>query len=406
MGDFQERVLLLDAHRSQSVDFARSMSKRDIGVTAGCRSQLAPGMLTKHVDERYIYPDPNEDPEQFVEHLIQFLRRYSHTAVVPMGDRTHTILSKHKERIAETETLVGVEDWEKFAIANNKIALVEIAETCSVPVPDTYTPDSITDVRELKDELSYPVLLKPRVTSVQDSEGRYREARIGEDNYVESPSGLVATFRSFLEGGEYYQRDPPFIQEVVPGTTVATGALAEDGEIRAAFQEKRLRTYPTDGGVGAVRTGIHEPEMFAYSQEIVEALEWTGPVYVEFMETPDGEYYLIEVNGRYWGSLGLAVNSGVDLPWYHYQQLRGDDFETDYSYRIGLRQRRLFYTDIKWMLAKLSGGELDAIPTFLRSFFDTTDDVLRLDDPLPAVGSVAWAGKRIFEKATHSVSDR
>lgn len=404
MGEIHERVLLLDAHRSQSLDFARSMSKREIGVTAGCRSRLAPGMLTKHVDERYLYPDPNEDSEQFIEHLVQFLRRRPHTAVIPMGDRTHTILSKHKDRIAETGTLVGVEDWDRFALANNKTALVEVAETCSVPVPDTYTPDSVADVRQLKDELTYPVLLKPRVTSVQDAEGKYREARIGEDNYVESPSELVTTFHSFLEEGEYYQRDPPFIQEVIPGSTVATGALAKDGKIRAAFQEKRLRTYPIDGGVGAVRTGIHEPEMFAYSQEIIEALDWTGPVYVEFMQTPDGECYLIEVNGRYWGSLGLAVNSGIDFPWYHFQQLRGKDFENDYSYRIGLRQRRLFYTDIKWMLANLSNGEIAALSTFVRSFFDTTDDVLRLDDPLPAVGSVAWAGKRVLEKAAHSIN--
>ncbi|MFC6905792.1 ATP-grasp domain-containing protein [Halalkalicoccus tibetensis] len=406
MGDFNERVLLLDAHRNQSLYFARSLNKRGIGVTAGCRSRLAPGLLTKHTDEKYLYPDPNENAEQFVEHLIQFLQQRPHTAVIPMADRTHTILSKHKDRIAETNTLVGVEDWEKFAIGNNKIALVEIAQTCSVPVPNTHTPDSIEDIRQLKDEISYPVLLKPRVTTVQDANGRYREARIGEDNYVESPSELVATFNSFLEEGEYYQHDPPFIQEIIPGETVATGALAKNGEIRAAFQEKRLRTYPIEGGVGAVRTGIHEPEMFAYAQDIVAALDWTGPVYVEFMQTPDREFYLIEVNGRYWGSLGLAVNSGIDFPWYHYQQLRGDDFEKDYSYRIGVRQRRLFYTDIKWMLAKLSAGEIGAVPTFIRSFFDTTDDVLQLDDPLPAVGSVAWAGKRVLEKTAHSINDR
>jgi predicted ATP-grasp superfamily ATP-dependent carboligase len=355
-------------------------------------------MFSRYVHERYIHPNYNENPEEFVNHLVRFLHNNPHTAVIPTADRSHTILSKHKDRIAETGTAVGVEDWGRFITANNKKTLVELARTRSVPIPDTRTPESIADVRRFRDDLSYPVLLKPRLTTVRDSDGTYREARISEDNYVRSSSELVPTFRSFLEGDDYYRRHPPLVQEVIPGTTVATGALAEDGEILVAFQEKRVRTYPIEGGVGAIRTGIHEPDMLAHSREIVDALGWTGPVYVEFMLTPDGEFFLIEVNGRYWGSLGLAVNSGVDFPWYHYQQLRGVDFEWDRSYRTDVRQRRLFYTDIKWLLAKLSRGEINVLPTFIRSFFTTTDDVLMLDDPLPPVGSVLWAGKRAIEK--------
>jgi predicted ATP-grasp superfamily ATP-dependent carboligase len=361
-------------------------------------------MLSRHVDERYIHPNYTENPEEFVDHLVRFLQLNPHTAVIPLADRSHTILSKHKKRIAETGTAVGVEDWDRFTTANNKKTLVDLAKTRSVPVPDTRAPESIADVRQFSDDLSYPVLLKPRFTTVQDADGTYREERISEANYVQSPAELVPTFRSFLEGDDYYRRHPPLIQEVMPGTTVATGALAEDGEILVAFQEKRIRTYPLEGGVGAVRVGIHEPEMLAYSREIVDALEWTGPVYVEFMMTPDEEFFLIEVNGRYWGSLGLAVNSGVDFPWYHYQQLRGIDVEWDYTYRTGIRQRRLFYTDIRWLLAKLSRGEIDAIPTFVGSFFTMTDDVLTLNDPLPTVGSVLWAGKVIVERATHTSS--
>jgi predicted ATP-grasp superfamily ATP-dependent carboligase len=86
--------------------------------------------------------------------------------------------------------------------------------------------------------------------------------------------------------------------------------------------------------------------MLAHSREIADVLGWTGPIYVEFMIAPDGEFSLIEVNGRYWGSLGLAVNSGVDFPWYHYQQLREIDVEWDHTYRTGVRQRRLFYTSV------------------------------------------------------------
>lgn len=397
------RVLLLDAHRNHSLAFARSMNEKGVEVTAGCRSRVGPGMLSRYVDDRYIHPDLVKSPDRFVDHLVRFLERNPHTAVIPMADRSHTVLSKHKPRIAETGTHVGVEDWSTFTTANNKKTLTDLARTRSVPLPDTRAPESIAEVRQLRDDLPYPVLLKPRFTSVRDSNGRYREARISRDNYVEAPSELVTTYRRMVEQHDYFRQHPPIVQEVIPGTTVATGAISADGEILVYFQEMRERTYPIEGGVGAVRKGIYEPEMLEYSREIVDALEWTGPVYVEFMMTPAGEFYLIEVNGRYWGSLALAVNSGVDFPWYHYRQLLGEEIEWDHPYRIGMRQRRLFYTDIKWLLAKLARGELDAVPTFLGSFLTTRDDVLRLEDPAPALGSVLWAGKRFREKAANAL---
>lgn len=78
MGATPERVLLLDAHRTHSRSFARSMSEHGVGVTAGCRSQLAPAMFSKFVDDRYIHPDHTDNPERFVDHLVQFLEQNPH----------------------------------------------------------------------------------------------------------------------------------------------------------------------------------------------------------------------------------------------------------------------------------------------------------------------------------------
>ena len=56
-------------------------------------------------------------------------------------------------------------------------------------------------------------------------------------------------------------------------------------------------------------------------------LRYTGLIMVEFrinVETDD--WALIETNGRFWGSLPLAVAAGVDFPRYLYEMLdRGSD---------------------------------------------------------------------------------
>jgi predicted ATP-grasp superfamily ATP-dependent carboligase len=43
--------------------------------------------------------------------------------------------------------------------------------------------------------------------------------------------------------------------------------------------------------------------------------DWQGVAMVEFkVEANTGTPYLLEVNGRFWGSLQLAIDAGVDFP--------------------------------------------------------------------------------------------
>lgn len=345
--------------------------------------------LSRATDRVYVYPDPTDGVERFVDHLVGYLERTDHAAVVPMTDPTHSVLARHRREIEATDTEVGAEEWETFVAANDKARIAALAESRSVPIPETHAPESVADVETLAEDLPYPVIVKPRLTSVTDGDGGYREIRISESNYAESPAELVSTYRSFTAALGDAQRRPPIVQEVVPGTTEATSALADGGEVIAYFQEVRLRTYPVDGGVGALRVGVREPTMREYASEIIEALGWTGPIYVEFMKLPDGSYRLIEVNGRYWGSLALAVNSGVDFPWLHYRLLQRDRPTHDGEYRTDLKQRRLFYRDINWLRTKLSRGEYAAVYPFLAAFFDSREAVLHPRDPLPILG-VAW----------------
>lgn len=387
--DTTERMLVLDANRNCTLSFARSLRRHGVDVTAGGRSRVSRAGLSRATDRDYVYPDPTRDTRRFVDHLVGFLEGNDHAAVVPLTDPTTSVLSRHRDEIAATGATPGVEEWETFLAANDKGELADLATELSVPTPDTFVPESLDDVVERAEGLSYPVLVKPRLTSVADADGGYRESRISSVNYAESPTELVSTYRSLLEADADDRRRPPIVQEVVPGTTMATAALADEGDVVACFQEERLRTYPVDGGVGALRAGVREPEMLRHATRVVDALEWTGPIYVEFMKLPGGSFRLIEVNGRYWGSLALAVNSGVDFPWLHYRQLRGESPAHDGHYRTDFKQRRLFYRDVNWLRTKLSRGEYRAVYPFLADFADSREEVLRPTDPLPLLG-VAW----------------
>lgn len=394
-----DRLLVLDAHKNASVVFSRALAEADVDVeiTIGGWSRLSPGMLSRHTDRRFLHSSPYQHPEQFVSELRAHLRTNSYLAVVPMSDLSHVLLSKNKRRLEETGTAVGTETWETFVSANNKKALAGLLEDLSVPSPQTSAPESVDDVAGMKDEFSYPVVIKPQFTTVETTERTFTEARITEENYVDRPDDLVSGYRSLLEKYPYLAEDLPIVQEVVPGDVVATCGVADDGDFVQYFQEERLRMFPVDGGSSALRQGIYEPQMAAYTREIVAALEWTGPIYVEFVRSPDGTYKVLEVNGRYWGSVGCAICGGVNVPLLHLRQLKGEDLPSDQGYRLGRQQRRLFYTDIKWLIAQLEDGNTDALVPFLKSFFDAEDDLLVLDDPLPVAGAILWALQEILQ---------
>ena len=113
---------------------------------------------------------------------------------------------------------------------------------------------------------------------------------------------------------------------------------------------------------------------------------------VEFRVAEDGTPYLMEVNGRFWGSLQLAIDCGVDFPWLLYQLTQSLPATTPNTYAIGRR--------LRWLLGDLDSLiiELRRTPSslthkarvmtaFARSFADAgcRQEILRLHDPMPAI---------------------
>ena len=112
----------------------------------------------------------------------------------------------------------------------------------------------------------------------------------------------------------------------------------------------------------------------------------------------------MEVNGRFWGSLQLAIDCGVDFPWLLYQLAQDLPVLRLTSYAVG-RRLRWILGDLDSLLIELKGtpstfsDKTRAIWSFIRSFADTAcrQEILRLDDWKPAI-SESWLWAREFFK--------
>jgi len=102
----------------------------------------------------------------------------------------------------------------------------------------------------------------------------------------------------------------------------------------------------------------------------------------------------MEVNGRFWGSLQLAIDAGVDFPELLVRCAAGERVPEYRDYRIGVRSRWFwgdmdhfylrFRDEPKWRAAR------DLLGSFLRRH---RNEVWRWSDPLPfAVETLQWLG--------------
>jgi predicted ATP-grasp superfamily ATP-dependent carboligase len=172
--------------------------------------------------------------------------------------------------------------------------------------------------------------------------------------------------------------------------------LCDRGRVRTAFAHRRLREKPPSGGVSVLCESVApDPHLIEQAATLLGPLRWHGVAMLEYkQDRRTGQPFLLEVNGRFWGSLQLAVDAGVDFPYLAYQLALGQPLIAPATYRVGVKSR--------WLL-----GDLDHLVSRMRSKPDRDDpgpsklrtvveflklaareqryDVVSPDDPRPGI---------------------
>jgi hypothetical protein len=89
------------------------------------------------------------------------------------------------------------------------------------------------------------------------------------------------------------------------------------------------------------------------SEALLDQLGWNGVAMVEYKrDIATGTPYLMEINGRFWGSLQLAIDAGVDFPNLLLAAELGQPVEPVVDYQIGVRWR-WWWGSVDHLLARL-----------------------------------------------------
>jgi predicted ATP-grasp superfamily ATP-dependent carboligase len=292
----------------------------------------------------------------------------------------------------------------KLQLVNDKAEICRIAERLGIEVPHTWEPDLADPAAELPD-LSFPCVLKWRdpeqVVELLSAAG----VPLLKTEYVHDAGALREALQRYRPVGMF-----PMVQSYVPGTGLGQMFVMHRGAAILKFQHRRIHEWPPEGGVStlceSVGTEAH-PDLMARSEALLREIGWEGPAMVEYRyDQRTGRAVLMEINGRFWGSLPLAFHAGAPFGLATYHALGLDrPLPSPPAYRAGVRCRfmiaetrrllRILFARRSIPDRSLRISKTGALGSYLKGFVDGSRYyVFSWRDPLPFLADMAFVLRR------------
>ena len=392
------RVLVTDGEQRAALAVVRSLGRA--GYTCLVTESRTPSLagVSRYAAAHFQVPDALREPAKFEDAVASLTRDREVDVVLPITDASVLAVLGVRDRMGRA--VVPFPKLEAFRRISDKQVVHTEASCIGLAVPAQYTVAAPRAIADLEPEaLAFPLVLKPFRSTV---EVRGRLIKLGV-SYASNERELRARI-----GALPPEAFPVLLQQRILGPGVGIFQLLWDGKLVATFAHRRLREKPPAGGVSVYCESIAADQGLAErSQALLERFGWRGVAMVEYkIDAATGVPYVMEVNGRFWGSLALAVDAGVDFPRLLVELALGQEPSGLPSYRVGVRSR-WFWGDVDHLWARWrhsadqlalppgSPGRWRALWNFLSLTPGARCPVLRLDDFKPFVReSLDWVRGR------------
>jgi predicted ATP-grasp superfamily ATP-dependent carboligase len=375
-------VFLLDAISPRTVAIARSLGKQQVQVTCADESPINLGFFSRYCRARMVHPSPIHAPQAFVESLLDYLDKHPQDCMLAVKEESLDVLLAHRQAF-EQRTHLPFPANATFQVCRDKRKTMALAVAAGVPHPRTIYPENPRQIAKQVRGLRFPLVIKPRLNC----------SGLGI-RYVQNEKELQTVY------AEVHSRYPfPLIQEQIPAGEKYDVACLFDENSRpvATFAQRELRSFPIQDGASTVQESVWRPDLVELTVQLLQKAGWYGIAEAEFMIDPrDGTPMLLEINPRFWGSVQLAIQSGVDFPHLLYRIARGERVEAVHQYKVGQMCRQLLPYDILHFLNNPNRFQMQP------SFFDFANprcghNLFAVQDPGPVFGFMLSCGRYLFD---------
>jgi predicted ATP-grasp superfamily ATP-dependent carboligase len=394
LGAAAPRVLVLDGEQRAALAVVRSLGQHGCTVQVGSSIPRSLAGGSRFAASEALLPDPLAGGDAYAAAVSRLLTASRATVLIPITEPSTLAILEHRELFADVVTPTS--DLTRFLRASDKALVLSVAAELGIAVPRQW---SLAPTDELPQDIpadQFPVVVKTS-RSVIGTDGHRQKGNVA---YADTPEALRS-----IQALMNPRVSPLLIQQRIEGTGLGVFLLRWRGEVLASFAHRRIREKPPSGGVSVCSESVDlPPTLLKRSTALLEALDWSGVAMVEYKrDFRSGRDYLMEINPRFWGSLQLAIDAGIDFPWLLLQAALGRAVTPIHQWPVGLRSRWVL-GELDHLIARLrrSRAEL-SLPEDAPGLLQTAasiltpwrpgqrNDVLRLDDPVPSLReAVAW----------------
>ena len=244
---------------------------------------------------------PSFTNKNFNKKFLKLLKVENYDLIIPVNFNSFFYLSKLKKKINSLSNIL-IESHEKIKKAASKIETYKLAKKINVKHPKTIELKKEENLKKLLKGFKYPLVIKPKFE--QGKSLVYYANNFEQLRLILKKIKLKHTnikIENFL------------IQEKINGQGCGYFALRYKNKILLRFQHLRKRELPITGGKSVAAKSFKNRKLNIIGDKFINKINWQGVLMLEFKYYKNN-FYLIEVNPKFWGSLDLAIVSGSNFP--------------------------------------------------------------------------------------------
>lgn len=294
-------VLVTEAETLGAIAVIRSLSNAGYAVVGSSTQKDALGFESIHCHQKTLL---NYEGTDFFENLDQVIHNYSIQCIIP----SETFLMKVRPRLDDYLKFLPFSQQSQVLLSGmSKFDLFK--KTSPKNIPPTlfveFNSASKQSDSELLNALSAlgqgPLFVKvDALYGLTSQPGKVYPCKDAHEALTQVRA-LGSQFTKIL------------VQGFVPGKGIGYFANRMHGKIITEFMHERIHEVPHTGGASSFRRSTWNKIVREDAIQRLADMDWTGPAMVEYRVDGD-RIYLMEMNGRFWGSLHLALYAGADFP--------------------------------------------------------------------------------------------
>ncbi len=382
-----QTVIITDGNQRAALAVVRSLGKAGFRCLVVSPSRRSLAGVSRFAVREVVLPDALVAPSAFVNALAALAREENAVLVIPITEPSVLAVLPERQRFAPA--VIPFADDVVFSMVSDKRRLLEEASALGIAVPQQSVVEDAAAAKAFDvSTLTYPVVLKPS-RSVGEQDGQ--RSKVGV-SYASNSADLRRRLDQCSPSVF-----PLLLQQRIVGPGTGVFLLLWNGETHARFAHRRLWERPPSGGVSVYCESVAlDEKVLMQSRALLERFGWRGVAMVEYkLDGASGTPYLMEVNGRFWGSLQLSIDAGVDFPNLLARVALDLPAQPEAPFRIGTRSR-WWWGQADHLLARIRRPEMRHLPAGTPGMIRTLtqlllaplrpgdrEEVFRLSDPRP-----------------------